>query len=78
MPLVPRDARHAPLYARLPVVEVGDDEWPLVTRAFLDARWAEVRARAAAGGYYDVRAVYRPFWLAQLATHLRPPPPPPT
>ena len=72
MPLVPRDARHAALYARLPVVELDDDEWENVTPAFLDAQWARIQ-RDAAAGKYDLRAVYRPYWLARLAADLRPP-----
>ena len=73
VPIVAWDPRHEPLYARLPVVRVRDEEWASVTPAFLRARWAEIE-RDTERGAYDLRKLYAPYWMAALAASRWAPP----
>lgn len=53
----------------LPVVRVAN--WSQLTPALLRAEWARIQAEAA-DGRVSWTKLYLPYWLAQMAAHVRP------
>ena len=63
VPLVQYDEMNTWLYEELPVIQVKD--WSKITTEWLEEKWEHMQSNKAS---YDMRKLYTPYWLSQLAS----------